>query len=579
MSPATPHTFRRTSATHRIAHARLDPMTLLPDTQAVPHEAIASFLCQTRMEAERMRWALHNVQPGEREAPPALDALECDHLLDPAGTPAQRQELLRRLLTAALAQHSLDDRMRPLLHDLLDDEAQFTRLWEATCDWGPAVQQLLHDPAITTLTIRGTTVIGDGPHGRICLPEAYASVAEPLYRATFLAQASGLAWNCATPCVTVGLHSGMTIRLLREPWIGSAHAPDLLLVMRRRPPQPWTLHDLVAQGMLDHPAAALLAGLLHAGCSILISGQPETDTMMVCESLLTTVAPERAIVLLADHVNELRPHATALVSRVRRPDRDPVGVWHDLHPALAGSARYTPGMLVLNEVRGAEASIVLQHAEAGYPFLTTIQAASVEAALQRLARLVSIVMPHNSFAGKPHDALRVGSEAGQLIVHVAASARLRRSFVQHVWLLNGLDEAQCPQILPLVTSQVAAHTITWNCTAHIADRALVWTSPGSVTPPALAARLADLPEALWNAYCRDPLARPSGDSRLASGAEAEATPHLAPPIPDAGPSSVLATTEGKAIPPQGWLDAALARNRARRQAQAEEKHARDATPA
>lgn len=508
MPRSTPQTFRRAGDGQRSYREALADVTTPLSISEPMRSAVAAYVHHARTRAELVALAHQYDQPLDQAESDLLDAAEFDQLLDPEFDLTQRRALFRRLLTAALAQNRLDGVDPGVLHD----EALLTRLWDETCGWGHAVQQLLDDPEITEIKILGTTAVGDGPRGRVRLPDAFASVAEPLSRAEFLAQSYGVAWNRESPSVTLPLQSGMRMHITRDPRVVSANErePGLLIVMRRGRRRPWTLRDLVERGMLDRPAAALLTGLMHAGCSILISGQQGAGKTTVLESLLNTLDPDRYIVLIEDNANEFRLHETALVSRLRIDDSQRTDAWKERQATVRENLRLTPDVVVLSEVRGDEAGAVLQQAEAGRPTLTTIHADSAEAALQRFARLAATVIPNNSFAGAPLQAMRVASEAFHVVVHVAFSQRLRRRFVQHVLLLHGLDEAQLPRTLALVESRVDAHALTWRCNARLEDRGLLWETPGVVTPPAVAERLADIPEATWSAYCFDPLARPAG---------------------------------------------------------------------
>jgi Flp pilus assembly CpaF family ATPase len=508
MPRSTPQTFRRAGDGQRSYREALADVTTPLSISEPMRSAVAAYVHHARTRAELVALAQQYDQPLEQADSDLLDAPEFDQLLDPEFDPTQRRALFRRLLTAALAQNRLDGVDPGVLHD----EALLTRLWDETCGWGHAVQQLLDDPEITEIKILGTTAVGDGPRGRVRLHDAFASVAEPLSRAEFLAQSYGVAWNRESPSVTLPLRSGMRMHITRDPRVVSANErePGLLIVMRRGRRRPWTLRDLVERGMLDRPAAALLTGLMHAGCSILISGQQGAGKTTVLESLLSTLDPDRYIVLIEDNANEFRLHETALVSRLRIDDSQRTDAWKERQATVRENLRLTPDVVVLSEVRGDEAGAVLQQAEAGRPTLTTIHADSAEAALQRFARLAATAIPNNSFAGAPLQAMRVASEAFHVVVHVAFSQRLRRRFVQHVLLLHGLGEAQLPRTLALVESRVDAHALTWCCNARLEDRGLVWEPPGIVTPPAVAERLADIPEATWSAYCFDPLARPVG---------------------------------------------------------------------
>lgn len=118
-------------------------------------------------------------------------------------------------------------------------------------------------------------------------------------------------------------------------------------------------------------------------------------------------------------------------------------------------------------------------------------------------------MPNNSFAGAPEQALRVLSEAFHVVVHVAYSQRLRRRYVQEVLLLDGPGTDGRPVVRPLVTTSVEADTVRWDCHAQARERSLIWAHAANVTPVRVAARLADLPDALVQQLAHDLLAQPA----------------------------------------------------------------------
>lgn len=525
MPRATPHTFRRIGDGQRSdQEARTGEMTPLSIGEPL-RSALAACVYDARMHAELVALAQRYAEPFAPAPTDALDVVALDQLLDPACDPAQRRALFRRLLSAALAQRQING-VDPRA---LDDTTALDRLWDATCNWGDAVQRLLDNPEITPITILGTTVIGDGLRGRVRLPNAFASAADPLSRTEFLAHSCGIAWNRETPAVTLTLRRGIRMHLVREPRIIAAdeREPGLLIVMRRRRPEPWTLPDLVERGMLDRHAAALLTGLMHAGCAFLIAEPPGAGAATLLESLLNTLDPDRHIVLFDDDTHDVRLRAAALSSWLRGDERQRAVSWQ---AAVREVLPLPLDVVVGRAVCGDAACALLEQAEAGRATLATIHAGSAEAALQRFARLAAANIPGGHVAGAPLQALRVVSEAFHVVVHVARSQRLQRRFVQRVLLLHGLDAAQQPRTLPLIEAQVAAHAIVWRCHARIEDRALVWETPGVVTPPAIAERLADIPDAVWSAYCRDPLAplmRAPATEPGAACAEALAKAHTA----------------------------------------------------
>lgn len=476
----------------------------VPITDGV-RSAVASLINSARLQAEQWDGA---APAGE------LDLAAFDQLLDPESEREHRLRLFRTLLVSAIAERRLDGVDLQIVHD----ESRLRQLWNETCGWGDAVQSLLDDPAITEIKILGTTAIGDGPRGRVALPNAFASAREPLSRAEFLAQSCGVAWSRSSPSVTLPLRSGMRMHITREPRVvaEASGEPGLLIVMRRGRPRPWALADLVERQMLDRPTAGLLALLAHAGCSIVISGQQGAGKTTLLEALVNTRAPETHVVLIEDNANEFRLRPGALATRLRIDDSSASESWRERQEAVRENLRITPDLVVLSEVRGDEAGAVLQQAEAGRATLTTIHADSAEAALHRFARLAAAPIPNNSFAQTPLGALRVLGEAFHAVVHVAYAQRLRRRYVSDVLLLDGIGADGAPVTVPLVTAELDAETIRWRRHAEYAERALAWESSGARTPRRVAARLVDMPDHLTQQLAHDALAQPA-PQRIASG--------------------------------------------------------------
>lgn len=480
MARSTPQAFRRAGDAQQSPGDSLMSELAPGAVTETMRSAVAAWIYEARTHADLLATG----------ADGGLAAVDLDRLLDPTYDPAERRGLFRRLLTIGMAQHRLAaiDPRSP------DDEEQLSRLWEALFDWGSAVQQLLDDPAITTISILGTTVIGDGPHGRVGIYAAFPSAREPLSRAEVLAQGCGLVWNQAAPAVTVALRSGTQLELTREPLVGAqgAREPGVRLVLRRGRVQPWTLPDLIARGMLDQPTAGLLIGLVQAGGSLIIAGPPGAGKTMLLESLLSVLPAERQVVVVEDDGPPLRLPDAAVVSRLYVNDQPAHAADVDPQRRWSRQLQLKPGVVVLSEVGVVTAGAVLAQAEAGRTILTTIEAGSSEAALRRFARLAAVAK-RETFGSLPAEALAVLSEAFHALVQVTWSDRLQRQLVQQVLLLNGLDTNGRPVTIPLVESHIDATTIVWHCHARIADRALVWLTPGPVTPQALAERLADRP--------------------------------------------------------------------------------------
>ncbi|WP_129678272.1 hypothetical protein [Candidatus Chloroploca sp. Khr17] len=466
----TPRRFDQRAAEHHSVHDEALPPGAVTEAMV---RAIATWINRACQRAEAHARAR---QRGEAEAATAdagFDPTERDLLLDPGGDLAQRQAVFRRVLHAARTHPQLEGVDPALLHD----ERGLQVLWEATCAWGEHVQALLDDATITTIMIIGTTVLGVGPQRRVIQPQAYASAREPLLRATFLTRARGLIWDAEDPIITGPWPGTLQLHLVREPCVMAMRPtePGLLVVMRRRHRPSATLPALVDRGMLDAPAAALLALLLDAGGSCLVSGPPEAATMQVLDALVDHGhgAPGQHV-LVVDRRAGAVGGPTPMPAR--EPDEPPApGCMQVARPTvLPALAALRPDLVVLPMLDDADAGEILHHAEAGQRMLVRIDAASAPAALRRMARLAATAAG-TRFAGAPDAALHALSAAFDVVIEVASAQPRNRPCIQTVALLaEGSAFDQAPRLVPLLTATVTADAITWAARAAVQEGRLVW---------------------------------------------------------------------------------------------------------
>ncbi|PDV96514.1 hypothetical protein [Candidatus Chloroploca asiatica] len=469
--PTTPRRFDQRAAEHPRVHDEAMPPGAVTEAMV---RAIATWINRACQRAEAHACAR---QRGEAEAATAdagFNPAERDLLLDPGGDLAQRQAVFRRVLHAARTHPQLEGVDPALLHD----ERGLQVLWEATCAWGEHVQALLDDASITTIMIIGTTVLGVGPQRRVIQPQAYASAREPLLRATFLTRARGRIWDAENPIITGAWPGTLQLHLVREPCVMAMRPaePGLLVVMRRRHRPSATLPALVDRGMLDAPAAALLALLLDAGASCLVSGPPEAATMEVLDALVDYGhgAPGQHV-LVVDRRARAVGGPTPLPAQ--EPDEPPSpGCMQVARPTvLPALAALRPDLVVLPTLDDADAGEVLHHAEAGQRMLVRINAASAPAALRRMARLAATAAAGTRFAGAPDAALHALSAAFDVVIEVASAQPRNRPCIQTVALLaEGSAFEQAPRLVPLLTATVTADAITWAARAEVQGGRLVW---------------------------------------------------------------------------------------------------------
>lgn len=142
-----------------------------------------------------------------------------------------------------------------------------------------------------------------------------------------------------------------------------------VLALRFLRPSRLSLGRLVEEQVLAPAMASFLAGCVEAGISIVIVGAPGSGKTTLARALLNldTIADSRLICI--EDVPELtlpNPHVVQLLARHN------VSMLSLAYTAL----RMAPTMLVLGEVRGAEAYALLAAMRAGNPILTTLHGVS-----------------------------------------------------------------------------------------------------------------------------------------------------------------------------------------------------------
>ncbi len=142
------------------------------------------------------------------------------------------------------------------------------------------------------------------------------------------------------------------------------------------------LDDLIDRGTLDRATAELLAALVRAGRTLIVSGRPGAGKTTLLSCCLAELDP-RARVVIAEEVVEAQvplANVAGMQTRGPRPDRPAV----DLRDLASAFLRMAPEIAVVGEVRDREALPFLLALSSGVQGATTIHAASARGALTRL---------------------------------------------------------------------------------------------------------------------------------------------------------------------------------------------------
>ncbi|MEV4614986.1 TadA family conjugal transfer-associated ATPase [Kitasatospora sp. NPDC049258] len=243
--------------------------------------------------------------------------------------------------------------------DVLDT----VRLLRAELVGAGPLDQLLRQPEVTDVLVNGPDEVwvdrGTGLErvANIRFPDA-DSVRRLAHR---LAAAAGRRLDDARPWVDARLPDGTRLHAVIPPiTAGCTH-----ISLRTSRSRPFNLAELVGCGSLPPGGADLLARIVRARFSLLISGGTGTGKTTLLAALLGLVGPEERIVLAEDS-SELRPeHPHVVRLQSRPPNQEGLGEL-TLRDLVRQALRMRPDRLVVGEVRGPEVVDLLAALNTGH---------------------------------------------------------------------------------------------------------------------------------------------------------------------------------------------------------------------
>ncbi len=288
---------------------------------------------------------------------------------------------------------------------------------------GPLTALLL-DPDVTDLLVNGDEVWTDRGSGLVRAAVELGGPVEVRRLAQRLAAVAGRRLDEGSPFVDCQLADGTRLHAVLAP----VAQPGPLLSLRTFRHRALTLPELVRTGMVGVQGARLLAAIVRARLSYLVTGAAGAGKTTLLGTLLTLVPPTERIVLVEDSA-ELRPAHPHLVALQARPANVEGAGEIGLRELVRQALRMRPDRLVVGECRGAEVIDLLSALNTGHDgsaaTLHANSATDVPARLEALGLL----------GGVPREALHAQIAAGlQVAVQVARSPAGRR--VDEICLLH-----------------------------------------------------------------------------------------------------------------------------------------------
>jgi len=200
-----------------------------------------------------------------------------------------------------------------------------------------------------------------------------------------LASAAGQRIDPERPLVEARLPDGSRLSIALPP----VAVDGPLVAIRKFPPIPYTIEDLIRYGTLSVEAAAFLRACVMARANLLIAGGSSSGKTTLLSVLSAFIDANERIVTVEDaaELRLQREHVCRLESTPPHGYTPAVS----LRDLVAHAVRMRPDRLIVGEVRGAEAFDLLQAMNTGHEgSLSTIHANSPRDALTRLETLAML---------------------------------------------------------------------------------------------------------------------------------------------------------------------------------------------
>ena len=251
------------------------------------------------------------------------------------------------------------------------------------------LQELIENPEITEIMVNGTQSIFIEQKGKLKQLDICFDSTEKLKHVIWQITAGcNRVVNEASPIVDARLPDGARVNVVLDPI--AINGP--ILTIRRFPPDPITIDQLLRMGSLTEECKDLLEKQVQEGCNILVSGGTGSGKTTFL-NLLSQFIPTTERVITIEDSAELQirniPNLVSLETRNANVEGCREITIRDL---IRTSLRMRPDRIIVGEVRGKEAVDMLQSVNVGHSAMTTVHANSVRDVVSRLETMVLMGM-------------------------------------------------------------------------------------------------------------------------------------------------------------------------------------------
>ncbi len=258
-------------------------------------------------------------------------------------------------------------------------EEMCARLAQSVLEFGP-LTEVLEDDDVEEIFVEGSDVYYVDRLGHLVSVEEPASEEEILHQVKKLLQETGRELNERAPLVQARVMDGRA----RLGVVGRPIADHLSVTLRKYTMRNEALEMLVGFNAITDELAAIVRAAMSVGLGVLVCGRPGAGKTTFINASLRAV-PTSARVLVCEEVREISaPINHGSFYQTRSAPGDDPDLTVSLRDIVKMCLGMRPDLMVIGEVRGAEAFELLRAGNAGCGVMATVHGNSCSQALTAL---------------------------------------------------------------------------------------------------------------------------------------------------------------------------------------------------
>lgn len=226
-----------------------------------------------------------------------------------------------------------------------------------------ALQELLDDPEVSEVMVNGARHIFFEKAGEVFRwNQCFASEEKMQDIIQQIVGRHNRVVNLSNPIVDTRLEDGSRVNIVLSPISLDGSA----ITIRKFPEHPLDMDALIAKGAITEEAASLLASLVRARYSLLISGGTSSGKTTFLNALSQYIPEDERVITIEDSA-ELQIQGVSNLVRLETRNANMEGVMPvTIRDLIRTALRMRPDRIIVGECRGAEAFDMLQALNTGH---------------------------------------------------------------------------------------------------------------------------------------------------------------------------------------------------------------------